>query len=104
MSDGIPIVGLSDDKPVVRPMIKSLRDDPQSGYNPSRRTHGFIQEIVAHDGQRLAAKMGAAFFELKNALKKQGCTVNPPEVFPVNEKSGLVLVTGWIPETIVLRS
>lgn len=103
MSD-LPLVGQPDDRPVVRPMIKSLREAPESGYNQSARTHGLIQEIVAHDGQRLAAKMGAAFFEMKGRLKAEGCAVNPPEIFPVNDRSCLVLVTGWIPETIVLKS
>lgn len=91
-------------KPVVHPLIKSLKDKPVSTYNPSARTHGFVQELVARNDERLAAKMGAAFFELKNALLKQGCKVNPPEVFPVNDHSCIVLVTGWIPETIVLKS
>jgi hypothetical protein len=104
MSDILSTAESEGDHPIVRPMIKSLRENPESGYNPSARTHGFVQELVAHDGERLAAKMGAAFFELKNALKKQGCKVNAPEIFPVNEKSCLVLVTGWIPESIVLKS
>lgn len=95
---------MSDDIPIVRERIKSLRAEPKSGYPPSHRTWGLIQELVARDDQRLAAKMGAAFFELKNALLKKGCRVNPPEIFPVNDHSCLVMVTGWIPETIVLGS
>jgi len=103
----IPILGTSEkpeEKPIVRDRLKSLRDEPKSGYPPSQCQWGLIQELVARDDQRLAAKIGAAFYELKNILLKKGCKVNPPEVFPVNERSCLVLVTGWTPETIVIES
>jgi hypothetical protein len=99
-------------QPVVRKCIRSVSLDPKSEYSPSRCTHGFVEVIQLREGEKLSERMALAFFNLKCDLEDwtryhhPGATmqINPPEVFPVDKNQCLVLVTGWLPEKIILRS
>lgn len=92
------------EKPIVRKRIRSVHIEPKSGYPPSLRTWGIVEVIQVKPPLKMAERLAAAFLLCKDHLKKQGVVTNAPEIFPVNDRECLVLVTGWKPETIVLNS
>lgn len=52
----------------------------------------------------MAAKLAACFGGVKAKLNNEvpGILFNPPEIFPVNSRQCVVLITGWKPETILV--
>lgn len=97
-------------KPIVRDRAANVRVDPQSGYPMGQRTHGLCEVIQLADGEKLSDRMGLAFFNLRADLEdwtRENCPgakmrINEPEIFPIDTRQCLVLMTGWIPETIIL--
>lgn len=91
-------------KPIIRDMVKSVRVDPMSGYPPSQRTHGRCEIIQLENHEKMSDRMAAAFFMLRVELEACGVKqINEPEIFPIDTRQCLVLMTGWIPEIIVLN-
>lgn len=106
---------ISDSKPIVRPCIRSLdvKICPKdSCYPRSQCTHGFAENVAVEKGEKLSEKMALAMFNLKCDLEdwvrenhpRATVHINSPEIFPVDKSRCIVLVTGWIPETIILQS
>ena len=101
-----------DAKPVIRERVRSVDVDPKSGYPPSQCTHGFVEIIQLRGDELMRERMALSFFHLKCDLEDwtkhhhpgASLNINAPEVFPVDMKQCLVLVTGWISETIILTS
>jgi hypothetical protein len=91
-------------KPIVRRRVKSIRAKVKSGYSRSLRTWGFEMAIQLEEGERMAKAMAEAFVGLKMGLKEAvpGIIFNAPEIFPVDQRQCIVLVTGWRSEIIML--
>lgn len=92
--------------PVIRRRLKSIEKwrEAKTCYSPSLARWGFSSQVQLEKGERMRAKLAACFAGVKSKLAQEvpGIIFNPPEVFPVNQKQCVVLITGWKPETILV--
>ncbi len=96
------------DTPQIRKTISSVDrwKDCKSSYPKSRRTWGYVSQVMIGPKERMREKMAACFAGVKAKLEQDvpGIIFNAPEVFPVNHNACVVLITGWKLETLVLNS
>lgn len=99
---------LKDDvsKSIIRERVSSINAKVESSYRLSLRRWGLKSEVRLEKGERMAQKLACCFAGVKAKLNQEvpGIQFNPPEVFPVNKNECVVLITGWKPEIIILRS
>lgn len=92
--------------PVIRTRVKTINSEVRSSYSKSLRRWGFVSQVQLEGGERMRNKLAACFAGVKSKLAQEvpGIIFNPPEVFPVNQKQCVVLITGWKSEIIMLQS
>lgn len=91
---------------IVRQGVRSLNAKVRTGYSPSLARWGYKSEVVLEHEEPMRVKLAACFAGVKSKLAQDvpGIIFNAPEIFPINTKQCIVLITGWKQETIVLKS
>lgn len=95
---------MSEDTPIVRKRIRSIEVNVRSEYSKSLVRWGYLSQIQLNRGERMRDKMTACFAGVKAKLASEipGIKFNAPEIFPVDQRQCVVLITGWKPETILI--
>lgn len=90
--------------PIVRRRVPGPHAKVETGYSSSVARWGFESLVQLEKGERMRAKLAACFAGVKSKLNQEipGIVFNAPEVFPIDQKRCIVLITGWKPETILL--
>lgn len=93
-------------KPVVRRNVRSIDANVKTGYSPSLARWGYRSQVQLEPGEPMRKKLAACFAGVKTKLAQEvpGILFNPPEIFPIDTKRCIVLITGWKPESIMLQS